>query len=364
MSLDLPTPLSHITAIGYTHAPNGLPLETFEAKIPNPAPNELLVHVVSSSLNPLDHKLAERNFLGRTPPVQLGFDFAGIVVVIGDKVTSHKVGDAVFGMVPSNQDGVWATGGVGSYALVPEFLAAHKPAGLSFVEAGTMGICYLSAFLALNDVVTHGSTLYIPGGGGGVGHLAIQKARALGAKLIVSSGGSETSRALAKASGADHVFDYRKSNVVDEIAKLTDGKGVDVVYDATYNEDCYVDSAKAVRSKGDWVVLGVGPGKTTRNVETESPVSNILASKDARLVNVNLLSLFSASDADKDAGYALLNQAVLDAAATTEAGTVKPHVPVTIPCEVPEINMALDEMRAQRNVAGKIAVIIDASRAR
>ena len=60
-------------------APSGLPLEAFERPLRQPATNEVLVHVVSSSVNPLDYKLAELNFMGRTPPVALGFDFAGTV---------------------------------------------------------------------------------------------------------------------------------------------------------------------------------------------------------------------------------------------------------------------------------------------
>src|SRR5579864_7498307 len=199
----------HFQAIGYTRAPNGLPLEVFDRPAPKPAAGDLLIHVVSSSLNPLDYKLAELNFLGRTPPVGLGFDFAGIVVARGDGVDAYNIGDPVFGMVPSNRDGVWAAGGNGGYALVPDFLTALKPKNLSFVDAGTMGVCFLSAYLALQNTLSAGATVYIPGGGGGVGHLAIQKANALGARTIISSGGTPESRSLASSSGADHVFDYR-----------------------------------------------------------------------------------------------------------------------------------------------------------
>src|SRR5665213_1297745 len=80
MKHQIEVPPARFTGIGYTRAPQGLPLEAFEMAVPKPGPDELLVHVVSSSLNPLDYKLAELNFLGRTPPVVLGFDVAGIVV--------------------------------------------------------------------------------------------------------------------------------------------------------------------------------------------------------------------------------------------------------------------------------------------
>jgi NADPH:quinone reductase-like Zn-dependent oxidoreductase len=360
MHRDIPTLPQRFQSIGYTRVPNGLPLEAFDRTMPAPEADQLLVHVVASSLNPLDYKLAELNFLGRTPPVALGFDFAGLVVARGDKVTKFEIGDAVFGMAPSNKDGVWASGGAGGYAVVPEFMAALKPAGLSFVEAGTLGVCFLPAYLAFADTVDPGSTVYIPGGGGGVGHLAIQKARALGAKMIISSGGNERSRSLAKASGADHVLDYRKDDVAAEIARLTEGQGVDVVFDATYNEDSFVATSQMVRRRGSWVVLGVGPGKTSRIAETESPVARILAAKDAKLVNVNLLRYFAEAGALDDAAKTLLARAIGDAA----TGSVRPHISATIPSELDAINAALADMKAASGTLGKIAVVVDAERAR
>jgi NADPH:quinone reductase-like Zn-dependent oxidoreductase len=364
MSTDAPVLAKHFNAIGYTRAPNGLPLEVFDRPVPKPAAGDILIHVVSSSLNPLDYKLAELNFLGRTPPVVLGCDFAGIVVARGDQADAYAIGDQVFGMVPSNRDGAWAAGGAGGYAVVPDFMTALKPKNLSFVDAGTLGVCFLSAYLAFVNTLSAGATVYIPGGGGGVGHLAIQKANTLGAQTIISSGGSPESRSLASASGADHVFDYRNDDIAAEIAKLTDGRGVDVVFDATYNEDSFVATAGMVRRGGSWVVLGVGPGKTSRRADTESPVANILAAKGARLINVNLLRYFSEPGALNPDAKALLSRAIRDAAASAEAGTVLPHVSAVIASDVGEINAALNEMKAGRGSLGKIAVRVDQERSR
>ncbi|WP_425387803.1 hypothetical protein [Edaphobacter aggregans] len=77
------------------------------------------------------------------------------------------------------------------------------------------------------------------------------------------------------------------------MARLTGGRGVDLVFDATYNEAGFVETAKTVRPGGSWVVLGVGPGKTTRLVETESPVDSILAERGAKHININILRYFS-----------------------------------------------------------------------
>jgi NADPH:quinone reductase-like Zn-dependent oxidoreductase len=363
MRHDLPSPPAAFRGIGYTHAPHGMPLAAFDLSVPKPGPDELLVHVVVSSLNPLDYKLADLNFLGRAPPVVLGFDVSGIVVGRGDAVTRFAIGDAVFGMIATNQDGAWAAGGAGGYALVREYAAATKPEALSFTEAGVLGVCFLSAYLALADHTGLGNAVYILGGGGGVGHLAIQKARALGRRTIISSGSGEASRALAKASGATHVFDYRKDDVAAEIAKLTDGKGVDLVYDTTYNEESFVATAGMVRPGGRWVVLGVGPGKTTRRAETKSPVADILAAKGASLINVNLIRTFTEPGALDEATKALLSRGLDDAATCATAGTVRPHISATIPSEVDAINSALAKMNAGESVLGKIAVIVDKARA-
>src|SRR5262249_17721153 len=152
----------------------------------------------------------------------------------------------------------------------------------------------LSALKSLYGTVRAGDTVYIPGGGGGVGHLAVQMAaRVLGAGLVISSGSTSQSMALAQQSGAHYVFDYKRDDIATEIAKLTRGRGADLVFDATYSERGFVETAKTVRRGGSWAVLGVGPGKTTRLVETQSPVDSILTERGAKHINVNLLRYFS-----------------------------------------------------------------------
>ena len=102
----------------------------------------------------------------------------------------------------------------------------------------------------------------------------LQMARALGAGLVISSGSTPQSIALARQSKRPSRFSIfiAATIVAAEIAKLTNGRGVDLVFDATYSEQGFVETAKTVRRGGNWIVLGVGPGKTTRLVETPSPV--------------------------------------------------------------------------------------------
>src|ERR1700722_10784826 len=112
----LPLP-SHFDGVGYTKDKNSLPLESIRVPVPRPSANQVLIHVYSSSLNPLEYKLAQLNFFGRTPPVILGFDLSGVVAAIGTNVTKVAVGDEVMAMADSNKDGGCATGGKGGYAI-------------------------------------------------------------------------------------------------------------------------------------------------------------------------------------------------------------------------------------------------------
>ena len=350
--------------VGYARDRAGLPLEAVRVPVRRPAADQVLIRVAASSLNPLEYKLADLNFMGRTPPVVLGLDLAGVVAAVGDGVHGIAVGDAVAAMADLNGNGGWvATGGSTDergYAVAHQFLTVGKPPSLSFRDAAALPMAFLSAFAGLYQTVQAGDTVYIPGGGGGVGHLAVQMAaRALGAGLVISSGSTLQSIALARQSGAQHVFDYKRDDIGAEIAKLTGGRGVDVVFDATYSEQGFVETAKTVRRGGSWIVLGVGPGKTTRLVETHSPVDAILAERDARQVNVNLLRYFSEPATLDDEARAFLHRGMALAMEWATQGLVVPHIGETIDSTVDAINAGLQSLKAGHGVLGKVAVIVD-----
>jgi NADPH:quinone reductase-like Zn-dependent oxidoreductase len=253
-----------LLGVGYTRDRAGLPREAVRLPVPRPAADQVLIRVAASSLNPLEYKLADLNFMGHTPPVVLGLDLAGVVVAMGHGVSEVAGGDAVTALADLNGDGGWvamgASGGEGGYAVARRFLTVREPPSLSFCDAAALPMCFLSAFASLYEAVQAGDTVYIPGGGGGVGYLAVQMAaRALVAGLVISSGSTPRSIALARQSGAHHVFDSNRDDIAAEIAKLISGRGVDLVFDATYSERGFVESAKTVRRGGSWIVLGVGP---------------------------------------------------------------------------------------------------------
>jgi len=350
--------------VGYTRDRAGLPLEAVRVPVRRPAADQVLIRVAASSLNPLEYKLADLNFMGRTPPVVLGLDLAGVVAAVGDGVHGIAVGDAVAAMADLNGNGGWVATGESTdergYAVAHQFLTVGKPPSLSFRDAAALPMAFLSAFAGLYQTVQAGDTVYIPGGGGGVGHLAVQMAaRALGAGLVISSGSTLQSIALARQSGAQHVFDYKRDDIGAEIAKLTGGRGVDLVFDATYSEQGFVETAKTVRRGGSWIVLGVGPGKTTRLVETHSPVDAILAERDARQVNVNLLRYFSEPATLDDEARAFLHRGMALAMKWATQGLVVPHIGETIDSTVDAINAGLQSLKAGHGVLGKVAVIVD-----
>jgi NADPH:quinone reductase-like Zn-dependent oxidoreductase len=143
--------------------------------------------------------------MGRTPPVVLGLDLSGVVAAAGHDVRDMAVGEAVAAMADLNGDGGWVatggSGGEGGYAVARQFLPVRKPPSLSFPDAAALPMCFLSAFAALYGAVQAGDTVYILGGGGGIGHLAVQMAaRVLEAGLVTSSGSTSQSIALTRSS--------------------------------------------------------------------------------------------------------------------------------------------------------------------
>ena len=121
----------------------------------------------------------------------------------------------------------------------------------------------------------------------------------------------------------------------------------------------FVQTAQTVRRGGSWIVLGVGPGKTTRLVETQSPVDGILAERGAKHVNVNLLRYFYEPATLDSEAQAFLQRGMALAMEWAAQGLVVPHVSQTIDSTVEAINAGLQSLKAGRGILGKVAVIVD-----
>ncbi|MEV5313285.1 MULTISPECIES: NADP-dependent oxidoreductase [unclassified Streptomyces] len=223
-------------------------LKVVERERPAPRPNEVLVRVRAAGVNPTDWKhRATGGFLGE-PPFVLGWDVSGEVVETGIGVAAFRPGDEVFGMLPYP----FGHGSHAEYVTVPARALAPKPAGIDHTQAGALPLVSLTAWQALVETadLRSGQRVLIHAAAGGVGHVAVQIAKARGAYVIgtASAGKHDFLREL----GADEVIDYRETDFAEAV------KDVDVVLD-TIGGDTSVRSLRVLRPGGLVVsILPVG----------------------------------------------------------------------------------------------------------
>ena len=213
---------------------------------PDPKDDQILVRVIAAGVNPVDGMIRSGMFAKYEKavfPMIPGADIAGVVEKVGSKVTKFKPGDPAFAYVTLKN-----SGGYAEYALTTEHEAAPKPKSLTYVEAAAVPVVALTAWQALIDTakLSHGQTVLIHGGSGGVGTFAIQIAKARGAKVIATA--STANQDLLKGLGADVVIDYTKQKFEDV------AKDVDVVLDSV-GKDTLARSYGVVRKGGFIVTL-------------------------------------------------------------------------------------------------------------
>ena len=204
--------------------------EVFQAgdwPIPVPQVNEVLVRVHAAALNAVDYKIRRAgSWAGVKPPAVLGYDAAGVVEAVGAGVKTFKPGDEVY-YSPS----IW--GGQGSYAefqVSDESIVALKPRNLSFVEAAALPLAGMTAWDAMEFLRPKpGYTLLVHAAAGGVGSLAVQMAKAAGARVLGTC--RAENQEFVRSLGADVAIDYRCENFATAVMRETDGQGVDGVYD-------------------------------------------------------------------------------------------------------------------------------------
>jgi NADPH2:quinone reductase len=225
--------------------------DVFEARdvpTPEPGPNELLVKIVATSINPVDYKVRKAgSWAGVEPPAIIGYDASGVVEKIGSAVTGFGVGDEVY-YTPEISA---APGTYAEYHVVDEAIAARKPENLSHVEAASIPLAGGTAWGALvpRANVWAGETVLIHGCGG-VGSLAVQIAKASGARVLATC--SDYMVPIARELGADRAINYKTEDFVEIVDRETDSEGVHVVLD-TVGGDTLSRSIAVTRSFGDMV---------------------------------------------------------------------------------------------------------------
>lgn len=202
-------------------------LRVDEIATPEPGSGEVRVKLAASGVNPSDVKSRE----GRTrkiafPGVIPHSDGAGVVDRVGSGVDQARVGERVWTW---NAQWKRAFGTAAEYVVLPSALAVRLPDHVGFAEGACLGIPAMTAYHAVATAQANSaSTVLIAGGAGGVGHYAIQFAKARGA-VVITTVSSDAKAKLARAAGADHIIDYKREDVAATVMDLTDNAGVDAV---------------------------------------------------------------------------------------------------------------------------------------
>lgn len=238
-----------------------------------PSPHHLRVKLTAAGVNPVDTKLrAAPAYHPDKLPAILGCDGAGIVEETGSAVSRFKAGDAVY----------FCNGGLGGesgnyaeYTTLHEDYCAAKPANLSFEDSAALPLVLLTAWESLVERANlqAGQTILIHAAAGGVGHVALQLAHHLGARIAVTVD-NDKKAALTHGLGAEKIINYREQDFVQETLNWTGGQGVDVVFD-TVGGETFLRSLDAARIGGKVVSLLATP----------------LAAADVQLARLRNLSL-------------------------------------------------------------------------
>ncbi|MGF7146807.1 NADPH:quinone reductase-like Zn-dependent oxidoreductase [Sphingomonas zeicaulis] len=302
--------------------------ELRDVPVPAVGARQVRVRVHATAINPLDYQIRRGDYVDHVPlPAIIGHDISGVIEEIGAHVTEFAVGDAVY-YTPK------IFGGPGSYAeqhVADVELVARKPHNISHLEAASLtlvGGTVWESLVTRAQLAVH-ETILIHGGAGGVGTVAIQLAKAMGARVITTAraGNHDFVRSL----GADEAIDHTAEDYISAVARLTDGRGVNVVFD-TIGGDTLAKSAHALADAGRVVSI----------VDIPQPQ--------------NLIEAWG-----KNAAYHFVftrqNRGKLDAlTALVERGLIKPVIGAVLPLARIGDAHELLEAGGGRGLRGKVAI--------
>ncbi|MYZ41734.1 zinc-dependent alcohol dehydrogenase family protein [Schauerella aestuarii] len=307
--------------------------DSFELRdVPKPVPHagEVLVRVHATSISPLDFQVRRGDYpdLVKLPAIT-GHDVSGVVEAVGPGVTSFSPGDEVW-YTPQIFDG---QGSYAEYHVAAENIIAKKPASLSHLEAASLSLVGGTAWEALvvRAGLRVGESILIHGGAGGVGHVAVQLAKAIGARVFTTV--RDANAEFVKGLGADVTIDYEKEDYVDAIMRETAGRGVDVVFDT------------------------IGGNALSRSPDALAQLGRVISIVDTAQPQ-NLIQAWG-----KNASYHFIftrqNRGKLDElTALIERGQLRPHVgAVYALADVPRAHARLES--PSNGLIGKIAIAVD-----
>ncbi|WP_027579283.1 NAD(P)H-quinone oxidoreductase [Bradyrhizobium sp. Ai1a-2] len=305
--------------------------------VPVPGQGEILVKVKAAGVNRPD--VAQRSGSYPPPPGASdlpGLEIAGEVVAVGPGATRHKVGDPVMSLV--------ASGGYAQYCIAQDAQAMAVPPSLSIEEAGALPETLMTVWHNVFERggLQKGETLLIHGGSSGIGTMAIQLAKALGAKVIVTVGSQDKAEACLKL-GADRAINYKSEDFVAETKAATDGAGANVILDMVGGD--YIDrnyDAAAVEGRIVQIAFLAGTPKASAN----------FAKLMVKRLHHTGSTLRPRSNADKAAMVAAIEAKVMP---LLREGRVKPLMDSSFPLE-----KAADAHRRMETSAhiGKIVLVV------
>lgn len=227
-----------------------------DVELPAADPGLVRVRVTATAVG-LPDILMCRDAYALTPPKPFtpGQEAAGIVTAVGEDAHC-KVGDRVMGVTAF----FLQRGGFAEECLMLDDFALPVPDEMENVEAAGFSIAFHTAFIGLlrRGALTAGETLLVLGAGGGTGHAAVQLGKAVGARVIAVAGGPDKCD-FCRRLGADEVIDYRSQDIADAVRSLTDGRGVDVVWDGV-GGDAFEAASRCIAPEGRLLLIGFAGG--------------------------------------------------------------------------------------------------------
>jgi NADPH2:quinone reductase len=311
--------------------PEGLVVE--EVDDPRPGAGQLLVRVSASAVTfPDTLMLADKYQFKAAPPYIPGGEVTGVVEEVGDDVDGWAVGDRVAG-------GLGTIGGYAELAAVPAGSARRLPDSVDFAEVAGLNYAYGTGLYGLQHRggLQAGETLMVLGAGGGVGLAAVELGRMLGARVIAAASSAERLE-LCRGRGADETIDYSTEDLKNRAKELTDGRGVDVIYDCVGGQRAE-QALRAIAWEGRFLVVGFTAG-------IPSIPLNLTLLKSCQIVGV----FYGAMTMREPARARSIGDELLDRVAK---GELRPYVSGRYPLE--RAGEAL-RLLIDRKVVGKVVV--------
>lgn len=310
-------------------------LELAEMPDPTPSDKQVLINVKACSINFPDTLIIQGLYQFKPEmPFSPGSDVAGVVEAVGDKVRGLKVGDEVVAMTG------W--GGFAEKIIADAKVVFPKPPGMDMVNGASFLMAYGTSYYALKDraKLQAGETLLVLGASGGVGLTAVELGKQMGARVIAAASSTEKLE-LCKQYGADEVINYNEEDLKNRAKELTDGKGVDVIYDPVGGQ--YAEPAlRAIGWEGRYLVIGFAAGEIPK-----IPL-NLALLKGCQIVGV-----FWGAFAQRNPSANMQN--TLELIQWFNEGKLNPHIHKTY--ALADAPQALEEMMA-RQVKGKAVIVI------